>query len=293
MSGINAGLPSEIRVYSTTSTLNGRAFHAWYAIADLSTGNIELKATLSATAQKPSQVIAASTGETTYVMTNGGYFGGSGSGVSSYSLVVDRGAKKADNIGTLARGSYSYPVSRGAFGVTQTQTSMIKWCTDDYAYEIPSPNVEGEFPQTSTSQTFPTTAEHWNPYTAVGGGPILIKDGKPTFDFTTTTSGHYMTNYELLQSDIFSPTIRPPRTLIGSTTDNRIVLFICDGRQSQSDGATLLEQVQIMKALGCVNVLNLDGGGSTAMIANGKLLNSPSDGTERAVAAFVSFVKKK
>lgn len=289
----NAALPTEIRMYSTTSTLNGRAFQAWYAIADVSTGNIELKATLSTTAKKPSQFIAAATDETTYVMTNAGYFGYSGSNVSSYSLVVDRGSKKADNISALTRGSYSYPTTRGAFGVTSSQTPMLKWTSGDFGYEIPSPNVEGETPQTTPNQTFPTTAERWNPYSAVGGGPILMKNGKIAFDFTTTLSGKYMTNYELLQSDIFSTTARPPRTLIGNTADNKIVLFVCDGRQAHSDGATLLELVQIMKSIGCVNVLNLDGGGSSAILANGQLLNKPSDGTERAVAAVVSFVKKK
>lgn len=293
MSTINAGLPAEIKVYSTTSTLNGRAFQAWYAIADLSTGNIELKTTLSTTAQKPSQFIAAATDETTYVMTNGGYFGANGTGVSSYSLLVDRTSKKADNISALTRGTYSYPATRGAFGVTSSQTPMIKWVSGDNSYEIPSPNVEGEVPQASPGLAFPITAVRWNPYTAIGGAPILIKDGKPAFDFTTTTSGKYMTNYELLQSDIFSSTIRPPRTLIGSTSDNKVVLFVCDGRQTQSDGATLLELVQIMKAIGCTNVLNLDGGGSSAIVANAQLLNKPSDGTERAVATVVSFVKKK
>ncbi|MFZ4724324.1 MAG: phosphodiester glycosidase family protein [Paludibacter sp.] len=293
MTSINAGLPTEIKVYTTTSSLNGRAFQAWYAIADLSTGNIELKTTLSTTAQKPSQFIAAATGETTYVMTNGGYFGYSGSNVSSYSLAVDRNSKKADNISALTRGSYSYPVTRGAFGVSQSQSPMLRWISGDNAYDIPSPNVEGETPQISPSQSFPINTVRWNPYSAIGGAPILIKDGKPVFDFTTTTAGKYMTNYELLQTDIFSSSARPPRTLIGSTADNKVVLFVCDGRQAHSDGATLLELVQIMKAIGCTNVLNLDGGGSSAIIASGTLLNKPSDGTERAVATVVSFVKKK
>ncbi|NDP22719.1 MAG: hypothetical protein GZ091_16815 [Paludibacter sp.] len=289
----NAALPTEIKMYTTNTTLNNRAFQAWYAIADVSTGNIELKATLSTTARKPSQFIAAATDETTYVMTNAGYFGYSGNNVSSYSLVVDRGSKKADNISALTRGSYSYPTTRGAFGVTTSQTPMLKWTSGDFGYEIPSPNVEGETPQPTPNLTFPTTAERWNPYSAVGGGPILMRNGKIAFDFTTTLSGKYMTNYELLQSDIFSTSARPPRTLIGNTADNKIVLFVCDGRQAHSDGATLLELVQIMKSIGCVNVLNLDGGGSSAIIANGQLLNKPSDGPERAVAAVVSFVKKK
>lgn len=292
ITAINSNLPSEVKVYETNSQLNGRNFKAYYSIADVSTGNVELKATLSTTAKTPSQFIADATDETTYVMTNAGYFGYSGSTVSSYSLLIDRGSKKADNISALTRGNI-YQVTRGSFGVTQSQTPTLKWTSGNLAYEVPSPNVEGEVPQKAPSQTFPVQAEQWNAYTAVGGAPVLIKNGKIVFDFTTTTSGKYMTNYELLQTDIFSTSARPPRTLIGSTADNKIVLFVCDGRQAHSDGATLLELAQIMKAIGCVNVLNLDGGGSSAIIANGQLLNKPSDGTQRAVATVVAFVKKK
>jgi len=293
MTAINSDLPTEVKVFETNSQLNGRNFKAYYSIADVSTGNVELKATFSTTAKTPGQFIAAATDETTCVMTNAGYFGYSGSNVSSYSLVIDRGSKKADNISSLTRGNYTYQVTRGSFGVSQNQTPALKWTSGNLAYEVPSPNVEGETPQKAPSQTFPVQSEQWNTYSAVGGAPVLIKNGKIIFDFTTTTSGKYMTNYELLQTDIFSTTARPPRTLIGSTADNKIVLFVCDGRQSHSDGATLLELAQIMKAIGCVNVLNLDGGGSSAMIANGQLLNKPSDGTQRAVASVVALVKKK
>jgi exopolysaccharide biosynthesis protein len=177
--------------------------------------------------------------------------------------------------------------------VTQNQIPSVKWVTGNRTYDIPSPNVEGETPQKSLSATFPAVSESWNAYTAIGGAPVLIKNGKIVFDFTTTLSGKYLTNYELLQADIFSSTIRPPRTVIGNTADNKLILFVCDGRQALSDGATMLELAQIMKALGCVNALNLDGGGSSAMIAGGTLLNKPSDGSERAVASVVAFVKKK
>lgn len=293
MTTVNSNLPAEVKAYETNSKLNGRNFKAYYCIADVSTGNVELKATLSTTAKTPGQFIADATDETTYVMTNAGYFGYSGSTVSSYSLIIDRGSKKADNISALTRGSNTYQVTRGSFGVTQSQVPTLKWTSGNLAYDVPSPNVEGETPQKAPSQTFPVQSQVWNAYSAVGGAPVLLKDGKIIFDFTTTTSGKYMTNYELLQTDIFSTTARPPRTVIGSTADNKIVLFVCDGRQTHSDGATLLELAQIMKALGCVNALNLDGGGSSAIIAGGTLLNKPSDGTQRAVASVVAFVKKK
>ena len=293
MTTINSNLPAEVRVYETNSTLNGRNFKAFYSIADMSTGNVELKTFFSTTAKSPGKFIADATSETVYTMTNAGYFGYNGAVAVSYSLVVDRGSKLAENIGALTRGSNIYGVTRGAFGVTQNQIPSVKWATGNWTYDSPSPNVEGETPQKSLSATFPTVSENWNPYSAVGGAPVLIKNGKIVFDFTTTLSGKYMTNYELLQTDIFSASIRPPRTVIGSTADNKIILFVCDGRQTHSDGATMLELAQIMKALGCVNAMNLDGGGSTAMVSGGTLLNKPSDGSQRAVASVVTFVKRK
>jgi hypothetical protein len=208
-------------------------------------------------------------------------------------MVIDRGQKLEDNIGALTRGSFTYPVTRGVFGVTQNQTPLLKWAVGNYAYEVPSPNVEGETPQPSLSNTFPATSVPLNAYTAIGGAPVLLRNGKIVFDFTTTTLGKYRTNYELLQTDIFATSARPPRTAIGNTADNKLVLFVCDGRQTISDGATLLELAQIMKGIGCINALNLDGGGSSAIIAGGSLLNKPSDGTERAVPSVVAFVKKK
>lgn len=293
ISTINSNLPTEIKVYETNSMLNGRNFKAYYSIADMSTGNIELKSFFSSSAKSPSKFIADATSETVYTMTNAGYFWYNGAVAVSYSLVIDRNSKLADNIGALTRGSNIYSVTRGAFGVTQNQIPSVKWVTGNRTYDIPSPNVEGETPQKSLSATFPAVSESWNAYTAIGGAPVLIKNGKIVFDFTTTLSGKYLTNYELLQADIFSSTIRPPRTVIGNTADNKLILFVCDGRQALSDGATMLELAQIMKALGCVNALNLDGGGSSAMIAGGTLLNKPSDGSERAVASVVAFVKKK
>ena len=54
-----------------------------------------------------------------------------------------------------------------------------------------------------------------------------------------------------------------------------------DGRQSDSRGVNLDELAQIMKSIGAVEALNLDGGGSSSIFANGKLLNKPVGGTEQ------------
>ena len=109
-------------------------------------------------------------------------------------------------------------------------------------------------------------------------------------DRSTTAAGHYRTNYEVWATDIF-PT-HPDRTAVGYTADGRIVLFICDGRIAASDGAFVDEVALILKDLGCVGAINLDGGGSTGMVAGGVHLNDLTGGN-RAVLSTLGFFKKK
>jgi exopolysaccharide biosynthesis protein len=79
--------------------------------------------------------------------------------------------------------------------------------------------------------------------------------------------------------------IRQPRTMAGVDAHGRLILVTVDGRQTAgSEGFTLEEAARFMRELGAVQALNLDGGGSTAMAVNGKLVNNTSDATgERAV----------
>lgn len=82
-----------------------------------------------------------------------------------------------------------------------------------------------------------------------------------------------------------------PRTAVGTTDDNRLLLMTVDGRQSGfSEGVTLVELANLMLSHGATDAINLDGGGSTTMVMNdygdglaAHVLNSPSDGSERSV----------
>jgi hypothetical protein len=108
---------------------------------------------------------------------------------------------------------------------------------------------------------------------ALGGGPVIVREGKPVFrsleGFTTDQLAY-----------------RHPRTGVGQTADGRILLVAVDGRQpGYSTGLTNFELALTMMRLGCVTASALDAGGSTTMAFDGKLLNRPSDsGGERAVA---------
>ena len=77
---------------------------------------------------------------------------------------------------------------------------------------------------------------------------------------------------------------RHPRTCIGFNADSTKVYFVViDGRSISSTGVSLGEAAGVFLGLGAVNAVNLDGGGSSCMVVNGEVVNSPSDGSLRAV----------
>ena len=110
---------------------------------------------------------------------------------------------------------------------------------------------------------------HWtlgwpDVFDAVGGDPILLLDGA--------------------QTPVCVSCARQPRTAIGVTATGRILLVVIDGRRPRwSRGATLGELRSILRDLGAVDALNLDGGGSSEMVVKGEVVNRPSDGRERRI----------
>ena len=79
-----------------------------------------------------------------------------------------------------------------------------------------------------------------------------------------------------------------PRTAIGTVAKNHYLFVVSDGRTSESAGLSLYELANFMKALGATNVYNLDGGGSSTMVFQGKVVNNPTTNgnkiSERAVS---------
>ncbi len=90
-----------------------------------------------------------------------------------------------------------------------------------------------------------------------------------------------------------------PRTAIGIDRDTKTLLFLLvDGRQGFSRGNTMVELANKMISLGADEALNLDGGGSSTMMARGrggrlKVINSPSDGSPRSVANGIEILYNK
>ena len=72
---------------------------------------------------------------------------------------------------------------------------------------------------------------------------------------------------------------RHPRSAICMDENNYLYFVAIDGRYPGSDGLYMKEIADVMQSLNCIHAMNLDGGGSTNLFANGKTINRPSDGT--------------
>jgi hypothetical protein len=105
----------------------------------------------------------------------------------------------------------------------------------------------------------------------IGGGPVLVRNGNPVWRAGEGFALSHLNG-------------RHPRTAVGQLADGRILMVVADGRSSISRGLSNWELAQQMARLGAVTAMGLDGGGSSTLSFNGRVLNRPSDGSPRAVA---------
>lgn len=108
----------------------------------------------------------------------------------------------------------------------------------------------------------------------VNGGPRLLRAGQ--VDITAAAEGF---SWEERPEFYYRFGVRRnPRTLAGVTAAGHLLLVTVDGRQpGWSVGAGFSESALLMRALGAVDSVNLDGGGSTAMTVGSELVTRPSD----------------
>jgi hypothetical protein len=117
----------------------------------------------------------------------------------------------------------------------------------------------------------------------VSGVPQLIKNGKIEITWQEEKS-----------SKSFVET-KHPRTAVAKLKDGRFLLVTVDGRSESSGGIALQNLAELLFELGAVEAMNLDGGGSTTMFLNGKLVNHPSDkeGERKVSDAILVFPRQK
>ena len=118
--------------------------------------------------------------------------------------------------------------------------------------------------------------------TAVGGLPRIVREGKISIEYTRSSWDYFVAK-------------KHPRTAIGINREqDKLYIVVVDGRQQNlSIGMSLEELAQFLIDLGAYDALNLDGGGSTTMWYDGRVVNSPSDAEgDRAVGNALLIYKR-
>lgn len=109
-------------------------------------------------------------------------------------------------------------------------------------------------------------AEGWSP-DALGGPEVTEKDPSSSADSRTNFFNGWLLR-------------RNPRTAVGIMKDGTLLFVTVDGRNpTHSVGTSIPETAALMRGLGAVDAMNLDGGGSTATVVNNMLQGVPSDAT--------------
>jgi exopolysaccharide biosynthesis protein len=117
----------------------------------------------------------------------------------------------------------------------------------------------------------------------IAGVPQLIKDGK--IDIT----------WEQEKSSKSFVETRHPRTAVAKLKDGKFLMITIDGRSESSGGIGLYDLAALLLEFGATDAMNLDGGGSTTMFFDGKVVNHPSDkeGERKISDAILVFPRQK
>ena len=132
--------------------------------------------------------------------------------------------------------------------------------------------------------TLPRIQRSAGPAMIIGGWPRILRDGENVAGDAATVEGTISRNAEM----------RHPRTSVGFSRDSSTLFILAvDGRSENSGGMTLVELANMMHQLGAWQAMNFDGGGSTTMAIEGKVVNRPSDQAgERPVGSALLVVVK-
>lgn len=282
-----APLPKSVHVYFTDQPIDTGNFRAYYLIAD-----VQDKALLVDTDTTwkrrltPSQFFERD--QRPLVVVNGTFF--SFETNQNLNAVIHNGNLVSFNAPYKAGDSVTMlPSTKAAIGISKRRNIDVAWTKTDSAsgkiFALTEPPVVGTFfaiRDDGKHVTMEPGQKKWKMRTAIGGGPVLLQDGEIK-----------ITNNEERRFGGKAINDKHPRTAMGYTPDGKLIILVIEGRNPLAGGASLTQEAMILKDLGCVEALNLDGGGSSCMLINGKQTITPCDKSGQRPVPAVFLIRAK
>lgn len=277
-------LPSSVHVYMTNDSMyDGRPNIAYYVIADLK--DKKLNFTTDTTFERrltPSKFYERN--DQPLLVVNCTFFEFTHN--HNLNMVMRNGKVIAPNqqsIPLRGKDTLKYlHVFPSAIGISKRREADVAWTytgkkkkpiarqipripfKDSINYITPEPRRRSFLPVEDFLNMY---NRKWKMKTAVGGGPVLLQNS----EIKITNNEEHKFGGKAIND-------KHPRTAMGYTKDNKLIILVVQGRfPNLALGATLTQEAQILKDLGCVEALNLDGGGSSCLLVNGKETIKPSD----------------
>ncbi len=288
-------LPTSFHVYKTSDSLDGAPFIAYYAVMNLRERSLQFLADTSMNRRLTPQQFYIKN-KLPALVVNTTFFNFDKN--QNLNLVINKGKLLSYNVHTMpGKGkdslTYFHPLA-SAIGISKNRKADVAWLYTDssktyalasqYAFASqqdslntfdPSKKVRTDEPYGVKNKYLVSNFKKWKINTAIGGGPVLVQNGEVK-----------VSNNEERKFGGAAINDKHPRTIMGYTADDRLIVMVIQGRSVDAGGASLTQAARLMVSLGCVEALNLDGGGSSCMLINGQHTIKVSDKEgQRAVPA--------
>lgn len=304
-------LPSSVHIFTTTDDIDGKPNIACYVIADLK--DRKLNFTTDTTYKRrftPQQFYEKN--QQPLLVVNGTFFDFATN--RNLNVVIKDGKLVSYNVHTTAlkgKDTLMYMHTfRSAIGISKKRKADVAWLYTDsskkYALSTQAiyPAEKDSFPDGFHDYAtikvprrkpgklhkkniifWKKIFQKWKMQTAIGGGPVLIQKGQ----MQIANNEERMFMGKAIDD-------KHPRTAMSYTADGKLIILVVQGRMPGiAEGASLKQLAKLLLDLGCVEALNLDGGGSSCMLLNGKETIKPSDkeGQRSVPAVFIIEAKNK
>jgi hypothetical protein len=286
-------LPQGLQLFYTNDSIDSKPNIAYYIEADLNNPNLVFDVDTTFNRRLTPTEFYKKNNEPLVVM-NGTFF--SFKTNQNLNTIIKNSIPLSFNVPTTkGRGKDStaqVKIYRSALGIFANRKADVAWIQSDTTLHLTASqhpinpineNAIAKNKLKRSNRKFNKKFKIWAVETAIGGGPVLVQNSKISIT----------NNEELLfaEKGIYD---KNPRTAMGYTANGKLIILVIQGRfPAKAEGADLVQEATILQQLGCVEALNLDGGGSSCMLVNGKETITPSDKTGQRALPAVFIIRRK